>query len=172
MACDDPEPYSNKSRKNSKAIQQRVDREGSCFDSQIWHAGSGQFVKEFESGLSNYIGCKHVIAVNSGTAALQVGISAIKKLSKTPSDVVPEVVTTPLSFAATANAALGSGCLPVFADVDPETLNINPVKAKEKITANTIAIEPVDVYGLPADLDSLRNGSRKDYPLLKMLRKP
>ena len=46
---------------------------------------------------------------------------------------------------------VGSGCLPVFADVDPETFNIDPAKAKEKITANTIAIEPVDVYGLPAD---------------------
>ena len=119
----------------------------------------GQFVKEFESGLSKYIGCKHVIAVNSGTAALQVGILAVKKASKFSKNAIPEVVTTPLSFAATANAVVGSGCLPVFADVDPETFNIDPSKAKEKITANTIAIEPVDVYGLPADLENLSKGS-------------
>ncbi|HVB11590.1 MAG TPA: DegT/DnrJ/EryC1/StrS family aminotransferase [Nitrososphaerales archaeon] len=121
----------------------------------------GQFVKEFESQLSSYIGCKHVIAVNSGTAALQVGISAVRKFRDIPPNVIPEVVTTPLSFAATANAAIGSGCLPVFADVDPETFNIDPVKVKEKITASTIAIEPVDVYGLPADLDGLRNQTGK-----------
>ncbi|MHB2036303.1 MAG: DegT/DnrJ/EryC1/StrS family aminotransferase [Nitrososphaerales archaeon] len=121
----------------------------------------GQFVREFESQLSRYIGCKHVIAVNSGTAALQVGISAVRKFRDIPPSAIPEVVTTPLSFAATANAAIGSGCLPVFADVDPETFNIDPSKVREKITANTIAIEPVDVYGLPADLDGLRNQTGK-----------
>lgn len=121
----------------------------------------GQFVREFESQLSSYIGCKHVIAVNSGTAALQVGISAVRKFRDIPPGAIPEVVTTPLSFAATANAAIGSGCLPVFADVDPETFNIDPSKVREKITANTIAIEPVDVYGLPADLDGLRNQTGK-----------
>ena len=121
----------------------------------------GQFVKEFESKLSDYIGCKHVIAVNSGTAALQVGISAVKKFRNHPQNAIPEVVTTPLSFAATANAAIGSGCYPVFADVDPETFNIDPAKVKEKITENTIAIEPVDVYGLPVDLDGLRKVTRQ-----------
>lgn len=116
----------------------------------------GQFVKEFESELSKYIGCKHVIAVNSGTAALQVGISAIKKLRNPGNTAVPEIITTPFSFAATANAALGSECLTVFADADPETFNLDPKKANDKVTANTIAIEPVDVYGLPVDYDAFR----------------
>jgi dTDP-4-amino-4,6-dideoxygalactose transaminase len=116
----------------------------------------GKFVREFESELSKYIGCKHVIAVNSGTAALQTGMSAVKNLRNPSKIAVPEIITTPFSFAATANAALGSECLPVFADVDPETFNLNPKKAKEKVTANTIAVEPVDVYGLPVDIDALR----------------
>lgn len=123
----------------------------------------GKFVKQFESKLSEYIGCKHVIAVNSGTAALQVGIAAIRKFSILSKNVIPEIVTTPLSFAATANAIIGSDCLPVFADIDPKTFNIDPSLAKEKMTDETIAIEPVDVYGLPADIDSIRKiaGRRK-----------
>ena len=123
----------------------------------------GKLVKQFESRLSEYIGCKNVIAVNSGTAALQAGIAAIRKFSGLSKNVTPEIVTTPLSFAATANAIIGSDCLPVFADIDPQTFNINPSLAKEKMTDETIAIEPVDVYGLPADIDSVRKivGRRK-----------
>lgn len=126
----------------------------------------GQFVKEFETNLSEYLGCKNVIAVNSGTAALQVGIAAVKKFA--PGIESPEVLTTPFSFAATANAALGSGCTPVFADVDEETFNLDPDKVSEKITPNTIAIEPVDVYGLPADIDRIRGSSRsKKIPIVE-----
>ncbi len=127
----------------------------------------GQFVKQFETNLSEYIGCRYVIAVNSGTAALQTGIATIKKFRGLPKNAVPEVVTTPLSFAATANAAVGSGCLPVFADVDEETFNIDPEKVKEKIGPNTIAIEPVDVYGLPADLDSIRIAGKDKIPIVE-----
>ncbi|MDG7001692.1 MAG: DegT/DnrJ/EryC1/StrS family aminotransferase [Nitrososphaerota archaeon] len=123
----------------------------------------GQFVKEFETKLSEYLGCKNVIAVNSGTAALQVGIAAVKKFASLSDKDSPEVITTPFSFAATANAAIGSGCTPVFADIDEETFNLDPGKVKEKISPNTIAIEPVDVYGLPADIDRIRSvaGARK-----------
>lgn len=128
----------------------------------------GQFVKEFETKLSEYLGCKNVIAVNSGTAALQIGIAAVKKFSAAPEHESPEVVTTPFSFAATANAAIGSGCTPVFADVDEETFNLDPEQVKEKITPRTIAIEPVDVYGLPADIDRIRNASgSKKIPIVE-----
>ena len=120
----------------------------------------GQFVREFESALSKYIGCKHVVAVNSGTAALQVGISAVRKLRNQRKVAHPEILTTPFSFAATANAVLGSNCKPVFADASPETFNLDPEKAKEKVGENTIAIEPVDVYGLPMDIDALKKESK------------
>ncbi|MGI0092457.1 MAG: DegT/DnrJ/EryC1/StrS family aminotransferase, partial [Nitrososphaerales archaeon] len=126
----------------------------------------GQMVKEFETKLSEYIGCKHAIAVNSGTAALQLGIATVKEAMHLPENKTPEVITTPLSFAATANAALWSNCLPVFADIDPETFNIDPAEVKDKINENTVAIEPVDVYGLPADLDSLHRAIGKNNILV------
>ena len=118
----------------------------------------GEFVKQFETELARYIGCEHVVAVNSGTAALHVAITALKLVKGNRN----EVITTPLSFAATANTVFHSGCKPVFVDVDEETFNIDPSLVKEKINNNTLAVEPVDTYGLPADLEPLRNiaGSR------------
>jgi perosamine synthetase len=118
----------------------------------------GEFVKKFELQLSQYIGCKNVVAVNSGTAALQLGLhsAASSKQAK------KEVITSPLSFAATANAAIANGLTPVFADVDPETFNIDPSNVEEKINAKTVAIEPVDVYGLPADLKKLGQIAKKN----------
>lgn len=116
----------------------------------------GHFVEELEKELARYIGCRHVIAVNSGTAALQLGIAAALKKAKLRKNEHPEIITTPLSFAATANAAIACGCTPVFADVDPETFNIDPTNITEKITDRTIAIEPVDVYGLAADYQAIK----------------
>ena len=113
-------------------------------------------VEELEKKLSEYIGCRYVVAVNSGTAALQLAVMAVKKQAKLRKNETPEVITTPLSFAATANAVIASSCTPVFADVDPETFNIDPSSIREKITERTIAIEPVDVYGLPADYDAIK----------------
>ncbi len=81
----------------------------------------GEFVKQFESRISEYIGCKHTVAVNSGTAALQLGLHAATDSIKKSKG---EVITSPLSFAATANSAIANGLTPVFADVDPETFNI------------------------------------------------
>ncbi len=62
----------------------------------------------------------------------------------------PEIITSPVSFSATANAIIHAGCRPVFVDVDEETFNLDPKLIEEKITEKTLAIEPVDVYGLPA----------------------
>ena len=90
----------------------------------------GAKVKEFEAALASYIGCRNVIAVNSGTAALQLALHTTFDSKKEKG----EVVTTPLSFAATANAVLAAGLNPVFADVDPETFNIDPDNVSEKIT--------------------------------------
>ncbi len=113
----------------------------------------GEIARDFEAELARYIGCKNVVTVNSGTAALHVAITALKLAKGNRSDVI----TTPLSFAATANSVFHSGCKPVFVDVDEETFNIDPSLVKEKINGNTLAVEPVDVYGLPADLEPLRN---------------
>jgi len=119
----------------------------------------GEFVKQFESRISEYIGCKHTMAVNSGTAALQLGLHAVTDSRKSSNG---EVITTPLSFAATANSAIANGLTPIFADVDPETFNIDPSNIKEKISENTVALEPVDVYGLPADLQEIKHIASKN----------
>jgi perosamine synthetase len=120
----------------------------------------GVNVKQFESKLAEYIGCQHVVAVNSGTAALHLAILACA-LKHGQSRNEPEVVTSPFSFAATANAAIHAGCVPVFADIDPETFNLDADSAAEKVSENTVAIEPVDVYGLPADLAAFERIARK-----------
>lgn len=114
----------------------------------------GEKVKDFEKALSEYIGCKHVVAVNSGTAALHSAILATRLKEK--KEEKKEIITTPLSFAATANAAIHSGCKPVFVDVDPETFNIDPDQVQEKTNDRTLAIEPVDVFGLPSELDKIK----------------
>jgi perosamine synthetase len=114
----------------------------------------GQAVKEFEANLSNYLGSKHAIAVNSGTAAIHAALASVK--ANTPKKAtMPEVITTPFSFSATANAIVHAGCRPVFVDVDEQTFNIDTTLIEEKITPSTIAIEPVDVYGLPARLEAI-----------------
>jgi dTDP-4-amino-4,6-dideoxygalactose transaminase len=122
----------------------------------------GKVVEEFEKELAAYLGCKHVVAVNSGTAALHLAIACLvdskegcRERAKSRHQKC-EIVTTPLSFAATANAIFQGGCTPVFADIDIDTFNIDPSLVEEKASeGKTLAVEPVDVYGLPADLQRI-----------------
>ncbi|MCL5068282.1 MAG: DegT/DnrJ/EryC1/StrS family aminotransferase [Thaumarchaeota archaeon] len=140
---------------NSDSIEQKV--------IAILRSGmlvQGPTVKEFEDRLSQYIGCRHVIAVNSGTSALHLAILSVSEQKGIRGE--KQVVTTPFSFAATANAAIHAGGIPVFADVDPETFNLDPELAEEKVCEKTAAIEPVDVYGLPADLDAFAKIAKKN----------
>ena len=110
----------------------------------------GRKVAEFETALAKYLGSKHVIAVSSGTAALHLAFLA---LGVGPGD---EVITTPFSFTSTATAIMYCGATPVFVDIDPKTLNIDPALIEEKITSRTVGIEPVHLYGQPADMDPIR----------------
>jgi hypothetical protein len=110
---------------------------------------SGPKVKEFEAALSAYFGGRPVRAFNSGTAALEV---ALRLLGIGPGD---EVITTPLSWVATANVVLAVGARPVFVDVEPDTRNIDPECIEAAITPRTRALLPVDLAGLPADRDRL-----------------
>lgn len=104
----------------------------------------GPIVDEFESAFAAKIGCRHAIAVNSGTAALH---AAVASLNLKPGD---EVITTPLTFIATINAILYVGAKPTFADIDPETLNLDPKDAAHRITKNTKAIIFVHFAGNPS----------------------
>lgn len=111
----------------------------------------GRMVEEFETGLANYLGATHVVAVGSGTAALHLAFLA---LGVGPGD---EVITTPFSFASSAYAIMYCGATPVFADIDPRTFNIDPASIEERITPRTVGIEPVHLYGQPAEMDAIRD---------------
>jgi len=109
----------------------------------------GPAIDEFEKNFKQKIGCKNAVAISSGTAALHL---AMLGLGIKRGD---EVITTPLTFAATANAALYCGAKPVFADIDKETMNVSPNEIKKKITKKTKAIAPVHFTGLPCDLTEI-----------------
>jgi dTDP-4-amino-4,6-dideoxygalactose transaminase len=109
----------------------------------------GPRTKEFEDAFKEYVGAGHAIAVSSGTAALHVALLA-KGIGKGD-----EVITTPFTFIATANSVLYTGAKPVFADIEPDTFNIDPEDIKRKITKRTKAIIPVDLYGHPAEMKAI-----------------
>ncbi|MDA8387604.1 MAG: DegT/DnrJ/EryC1/StrS family aminotransferase [Nitrospiraceae bacterium] len=109
----------------------------------------GKKVAGFEGLAADYIGVRHAIGVASGTDALCL---SLKALGTGPGD---EVITTPFTFFSTIEAILFLGAKPVFADIDPETLNIDTSKIEEKITARTRAILPVHLFGCPADMATI-----------------
>ena len=109
----------------------------------------GKVVEEFERSFAEICGVRHAIATTSGTTALHVALLAH---GIGPGD---EVITTSFSFVASANAALYVGATPVFADIDPDTFNIDVNDIERRITPRTRAIIPVHLYGSPADLTRL-----------------
>lgn len=116
---------------------------------------TGPRVAAFERAFATYVGAPHAIAVNSCTAALHLsllgaGIGA-----------GDDVITTPLTFCATANVIVHSGATPVFADVDPGSFNLDPLAAAAAVTPRTRAILPVHFAGRPADMTSFRGLARR-----------
>lgn len=116
---------------------------------------TGPKVAEFEKNLAHYAGAKHATAVNSGTSALDI---AVQSLKLPPGS---EIITTPFTFAATANCALYNNCIPVFADIDQKTYNISPEEIEKKITEKTKAIIYVDYAGQPCDIDEILEIAKK-----------
>ncbi len=110
---------------------------------------TGPKMRLFEDNFKKYIGSKYAIAVNSGTAALHISTSGI--------DIKPgdEVITTPLTFVASANCVVYRGGTPIFADIKKDTYNIDPNEIRKKITTKTKAIIPVHFAGQPCDMDEI-----------------
>ncbi len=121
--------------------------------------GTGPRVSQFEDAFARYIGANHAVALNSCTACLHL---ALLTVGIKPGD---EVITTPLTFAATANAIIHAGAVPVFVDVDRSTMNIDPSAIERAITPRTRAILPVHFAGRPCDMDAIGRVAR-EYGLI------
>jgi dTDP-4-amino-4,6-dideoxygalactose transaminase len=116
---------------------------------------TGPRVQEFERAFAEFVGARHAVAVNSCTAALHLSLLAA---GVGPGD---EVITTPLTFCATANAILHTGAVPVFADIDRHTMNIDPAAVAAAVTPRTRALLPVHFGGRPVDVAALREIARR-----------
>ncbi len=117
---------------------------------EVLRSGSlaqGKKVEEFEETFASYIGTRYAVATNNGTTALHAAFLAAGICKG------DEIITTPFSFIASANAALFCEAKPVFADIDPDTFNLSPDEVIRKITKKTKAIEVVHLYGQPCDMD-------------------
>jgi dTDP-4-amino-4,6-dideoxygalactose transaminase len=112
--------------------------------------GTGPKVRRFEEMFRDYVGAKHAVAVNSCTAALHLSLLVSGVGSG------DEVITTPMTFCATANAIIHAGARPVFVDVDPVTMNLDPAGVASAITPRTRAIVPVHLAGRPCPMDEIR----------------
>ena len=117
--------------------------------------GTGPKTHEFERRFGKYAHAKYALALNSATAGLHL---ALDVLGVGPGD---EVITSPLTFVATANVIVHRGAVPVFADVDPITWNIDPREVERKISKRTKAIMPVHLHGRPCDMTSVMKLARK-----------
>jgi len=115
----------------------------------------GPMVQKFEEALAEYCGVKYAVAVSSGTAALHLACLAagLKKGD--------EAITSPITFLATPNAVLYAGAKPVFADINYDTININPEEIKKKINGKTKAILPVHFAGLPCNMSEIAKVAKK-----------
>lgn len=119
---------------------------------KIWDSKTltncGPMHQEFEQALSEYLGVEHVALFANGTLALVTALQALR--------ITGEVITTPYSFVATAHSLLWNGIKPVFVDINPDTLNLDPRKIEAAITPQTTAIMPVHCYGHPCDVDAIQ----------------
>jgi dTDP-4-amino-4,6-dideoxygalactose transaminase len=119
---------------------------------KIWESkvltNGGPFHGQLEQALCEHLGVEHLALFTNGTIALVTALQALR--------ITGEVITTPYSFVATAHSLLWNGIKPVFVDIDPDTLNLDPARIEAAITPNTTAILPVHVYGRPCDVEAIQ----------------
>lgn len=126
---------------------------------KIWDSNqltnNGPLVKELEQKLKDFLGVKHLFFISNGTIALQIAIKAL--------DLHHEVITTPFSYVATTSSLVWEGCQPVFVDIDPNTLCIDPNLIAAAITPRTTAILATHVYGIPCDVEKIQSIAEKHH---------
>jgi len=124
---------------------------------EAWDSGilthNGPLVQRLEKEVNNYLNLNSAVAVTSGTIALQIAIKAL--------NLTGEIITTPFSWIATSSAIRWEKCEPVFVDIDPDTLNIDPKKIEEAITHRTTAIMPVHAFSNPCDIEAIENIAKR-----------
>jgi dTDP-4-amino-4,6-dideoxygalactose transaminase len=118
-----------------------------------WLTNMGPLASDLELKLKEYLNVNHLLFVTSGTIALQMAIKAL--------DLRGEIITTPFSFVATTSSIVWEGCVPVFVDIDPHSLNIDPHKIENAITDKTVAILATHVYGNPCDVMAIDSIAKK-----------
>ncbi len=112
-----------------------------------WITNGGPLVKELEIKLADFLGVRNIVLVANGTVALEIAYRTL--------DIKDYVVTTPFTFVATTSSLVTNGLKPIFADIDSETLNINPQSITKSITQDTSAIVPVHVFGNACDVEHI-----------------
>jgi dTDP-4-amino-4,6-dideoxygalactose transaminase len=118
-----------------------------------WLTNYGPLVLELEEQLKKYLGVKHLFTVNNGTIALQIVIKGL--------NLKGEIITTPFSYVATTASIVWENCEPVFVDIDPNTLCLDPQLIEQKITPNTSAILATHVYGNACDVEAIEKVAKK-----------
>ena len=118
-----------------------------------WITNNGPLVKKLELRLAEYLGVKNIILVSNGTTALEIAYRTL--------DIKGDAITTPFSFVATTSSLVTNGIKPIFADIDPQTLNLDPKNIEEKITPNTSAIVPVHVFGNACNVEAIDTIAKK-----------
>lgn len=121
--------------------------------SSAWLTNNGQFCQELEARLKKFLGVKNLVLVTNGTLALQIAYKAL--------NITGSAITTPFSFVATASSLAWEGIKPLFADIDPDTWNLDPEKILEIARPDTSAIVPVHVFGNPCEVEKINSVAKK-----------
>jgi len=118
-----------------------------------WFTNNGPLVQELEQKLRAHLGLRNLLLTTNGTVSLQLAIRAL--------DLKGDIITTPFSYVATTSSIVWQGCRPVFADIDPDTFNIDPECIEDRITPATTAILATHVFGNPCDVAAIENIAKR-----------
>jgi perosamine synthetase len=125
------------------------------------HLADGVLNEQFEQMFRDMFGYRHVVTLNSGTSAMHLGLLA---MGVGPGD---EVIVTPYTMVATVNVILAVGATPVFADIERDTYNLDPIQVSRKVTSKTKVVMPVDLFGVPADIHGIRDAIPSSVKILE-----